>query len=168
MKVASRSKWDGEPDSRDSQTRHTSAPQTVSRKNEILQYEINCRKSFLRIKTNMSRTILMMFSFSSVWFCYFLLLYQVSMNIYCTKFWTKIWITRWELKIFVSLRWEPKPHFIGACLVPPSSNRLNGAGVFVVYSGQMHTVTSPVGYFPINMIFSRCGCELERRGRRRE
>ena len=106
----------------------------------------------------MSRTILMMFSFSSVWFCYFLLLYQVSMNIYCTKFWTKIWITRWELKIFVSLRWEPKPHFIGACLVPPlpcSSNRLNGAGVFIVYSGQMHTVTSPVGYFPNNLIFSR-------------
>ena len=72
------------------------------------------------------------------------------MNIYFTKFWTKIWITRWELKFFVSSRWEPKPHFIGACLVPPlpcSSNRLNGAGVFIVYSGQMHTV----GYFPIDI-----------------
>ena len=85
-----------------------------------------------------------------IFFCMILLLYQVSMNIYCTKFWTKIWITRWELKFFVSSRWEPKPHFIGACLVPPlpcSSNRLNGAGVFIIYSGQMHTV----GYFPIDI-----------------
>ena len=28
---------------------------------------------------------------------------------------SNIWITRLEPKIFVSLRWEPRPHFVGVC-----------------------------------------------------
>jgi|OM-RGC.v1.028068619 hypothetical protein len=41
------------------------------------------------------------------------LLRDVNLRHFCS-FWTKFWITHWEPKIFVSLRWEPKPHFIGA------------------------------------------------------